>query len=111
MNSLDQILNVLSDNRRRHIIYLLEKRDDPVSIDELATRLVDHDDTLAPESSDHHTQLKIELYHNHLPKLADEDVITYDRDRGCLELANLPPDVNKLLAVTKDLDHPHGTPE
>lgn len=111
MSSLDRILGVLSDHRRRHIIYLLEERAGPIPVEELAGHLADHDEPTEPESSDQRAQLKIELRHNHLPKLADEDFIQYDPNEGHAELATLPPAANKLLAVTKDIDRPHDAHE
>lgn len=109
MSSLDRRLKALSNQRQRHIIYLLEERDGPISIEELAAHIADHEEPTEPESSDQRTRLKIELYHNHLPKLADEDFIQFDRDEGRLELAKLPSNASKLIAVAKDLDRQHGT--
>lgn len=101
MPSLNRLFKLLSDKRRRHIIYILDDRNGPVALEELTAHLDDH--PAIPESSDH---LELGLYHNHLPTIADREYIQYDQENDFLELTHLPPKANAIIAVTKALEHP-----
>ena len=88
MNSpeLDDWLGLVTDWKRRGIIQLLRQSSDgKVTVDDIATELgnwvIHHDrDQLVNQD-----QLAIELIHHHLPKLADRDVISFDRERGTVQ--------------------------
>ncbi len=64
----DALLGVLADPERRQIVATIEG--DGVSVDELITRHGDWTEGAA-----------VELLHHHLPKLAQHDVLAWDRDR------------------------------
>lgn len=102
MSSLDELFKLLSDKPRRHIIYILNDRNGPVSLQELTAHLADHPTI----SSDQRSHLEIELYHNHIPQLADQKFIQYDQDEGLLELTNLPPEAKAIIAAAKEHEDP-----
>jgi hypothetical protein len=75
------LLELMGNQRRRRLVSLLWEQDGEWTIDELATRLASAEsdatpDTLAEETLE---TFRIELYHTHLPKLAEFGVVEYDR--------------------------------
>lgn len=81
----DTICSLLMDGRRRTLLACLHGLDRPVSIDELAAAVAgaERREGTTPGERD---RVHRSLYHVHLPKLAAHDVVSYDRDRGTVEL-------------------------
>jgi DNA-binding transcriptional ArsR family regulator len=72
---LDELFQVLADeNRRRVLAYLADTDDGVAAFSELLEHVADDS---AGESSDN-DRLAVSLHHNHLPKLADANVVEYD---------------------------------
>lgn len=80
---LDEVFRVLADRRRRYVLYYFEETDETVaSLTELTDQLLTWEnewrDTDTVPDSQHRKKLRIELHHNHLPRLADTKLIEYD---------------------------------
>lgn len=80
--SLDEFLELLADRRRRYALYCLDEADETVvSLEELSDQVVQRernwDDDGTP-AEDHGENVRIELHHNHLPRLSDAGLIDYD---------------------------------
>lgn len=74
-NQVDELLRVLSGGRRRVVLRALRTRGGETTLDDLAADLA--------ESADlSESQVRIDLHHNHLPKLRDVDVVEYDPETG-----------------------------
>ena len=72
---LDDVLDILSDERRREMLYSMEGEDSDIfGYDELAEELIERGD-LSPNQKD---EFKAEITHVHLPKLEDGGVIEHD---------------------------------
>lgn len=52
---------------------------------ELVDAIVEFDENLSPYGDDPN-RVAIDLHHTHLPKLADADIIEYDREHGTIRL-------------------------
>ncbi|QSW99394.1 DUF7344 domain-containing protein [Haloterrigena alkaliphila] len=93
--SLDLIFDILSNRRRRYVLYYLHEQPDGVATaDEItdavvsyqyATASADGDETAAADGDDSEPDLEqrrlrvqTELQHTHLPKLEDAGVIEHD---------------------------------
>lgn len=72
---------MLSNQTRRRICSILTDPDPPVSERDLAVELAIRDlgKPAAEITADERSQYLIQLHHHHLPKLADNGLITYDR--------------------------------
>ena len=82
-NSLDRLFEVLTEHRRRYVLYYLDRTDDPVVTvadlaDQLCTWERDWDDQTEQPSNKHQENIRIDLHHVHLPKLGDAGLIDYD---------------------------------
>lgn len=72
---------LLSNDRRRLVARVLSNRRETLSLEELATEIADSGETALPGGG---ADLRVELHHCHLPKLADAGLVRYDRDANRL---------------------------
>lgn len=82
-DSLNRLFEVLTDHRRRYVLYYLDETDNEVvSLDELTEQLCywerEWDDQMDKPRSKHEEDIRIDLHHAHLPQMADSGVIEYD---------------------------------
>ena len=79
-NRLDALFEILADERCRTLLYVFtESTDEEFGLDDLV------DDVRKRESDQRHAaepkrRLRIDLHHRLLPKLADADIVDYDRE-------------------------------
>ncbi len=77
VSAVDDLLDTLRHPMRRVTIRYFERRASPVaSLDELVAHVAD------ARRSDSQDEVRIQLVHNHLPKLADREWLEYDLERG-----------------------------
>lgn len=76
------VFELLSDPRRREVLAYLSEQVPPVALEELAiTVATDETGNTEGEIPDERvTRIATSLYHSHIPKLVDADVVDYDRD-------------------------------
>lgn len=80
--SLDTVFDLLSDQRRRYVLYhLVNAGDDVVDYEDLAEQVAVWEAEGDP-SEDHVDRVAANLYHIHLPKLTDANVIDFDQRSG-----------------------------
>lgn len=80
---LDEALELLSNRRRRYALYHLRRRDEAVSLAELAARIAEWEEGTTDEAA-----VRADLYHSHLPRLADAGVVAFDPEMEIAELAS-----------------------
>ncbi|WP_137285986.1 DUF7344 domain-containing protein [Halorussus salinisoli] len=89
--SLDTVLALLRNERRRHVLAALSERSGSVPVRELAEAVAAREigtDIDADEiSSETAERVVASLHHLHLPKLADADAVAYDDEAGTVSLA------------------------
>lgn len=101
---LNQTFDILAHPSRRYILYHLRTDSEVESIETLAAALANRDQSQSPtDASDNSDDTKIALHHNHLPKLASADLITYDADTGVIEL-NETKDHGQFIATAARID-------
>lgn len=83
---LDQIFGILQNRRRRHVLRYLGDVE-WVTLSELAEQIAarECDKDVDQLDSQERKRAYVGLYQSHLPKMAEVDAITYDRDRGTIE--------------------------
>lgn len=108
MTSLDRIFELLSKERRRYALYYLERRDGPVSIDELAERVIEWETDPAVVSipEERFKRVELELHHNHLPKASEAEYVEYDPERRKVEVTGTPPEFNAVISVAEVIERP-----
>lgn len=76
--SLDALLQLVADGHRRQAIQQLrQETDGEATIDELVDRLLG-DESRSDDNTVDREQLAMQLYHAHLPKLADHGVVEFE---------------------------------
>lgn len=87
----DAALELLAHHRRREILrYLIENDSTAVSVDELVAELSGSDSRPGETDDGGRDRLRTVLCHAHLPKLADHDVIEYDRQSETVRYRSHP---------------------
>ncbi|MGQ4556050.1 DUF7344 domain-containing protein [Halobellus sp. GM3] len=97
-----EALKLLASDERRRLLRELHERDgDRISIHRTDTlETLSGDESDSPSAGDPRSveRLEIELYHNHLPRLADVDVITWDREADTVAPGPAFEDLRPLVA-------------
>lgn len=88
--SKDELFQILSNSRRRHIIFYLSEAGEPVALKRLAAKIAAAE-TGTPEAeitTDERQRVYISLYQTHLPKLRESGIVTYDEDARTVSLTD-----------------------
>lgn len=97
--SRDDTFHILQNERRRRVLQYLSTAEGAVDMRDIAEQVAawEHDTTVQQLTSDQRQRVYIALYQSHLPKLADFDLITYNRSRGIVERTPLADQVADYL--------------
>ena len=103
MVSIDTILELLSESRRRYALYHLDGQDEPVPVDELADAVAEMEADQDPGAMGDQwgDRIEVSLEHNHLPKAEDADFIEYEPDNGVVRLTGPPPEFGAIITVAQ----------
>lgn len=83
----DSLYRLLSDRRRRTLLYRLSEHEHPVDLAELARTIAIEETELDGEvPSEAIRHVRISLYHVHVPKLSNAGAVTFDRADRTVEL-------------------------
>lgn len=85
-----QLSRTLTDDTRRQILQFLLQQEQPVSVESIAQQLSSAklDDSNELIAGDEKRKTKIELHHLHLPKLAENGLVTYNESAGTVATTN-----------------------
>lgn len=85
--------------RRRILIRILLEDDSEHQLREFAREGAAREDDIAPETVDEevHEQVELSLSHTDLPKLAQENVVEFDRDEGTVAPGENIDDLDPLV--------------
>lgn len=91
----DDVLDLLSNSRRRYVIYFLEQWNGSATLNELAYNIASRETGVPVDelSEDDKRRVYISLYQTHLPKLDLYDLVDYDKDERTVELAESAHDI------------------
>jgi len=94
----DQFYSALAAAHRRRLLYYLLETEES-TVDEIATVLTGWEipPTGTMQTPAERAEIRLQLLHNHLPRLADSGLIAYDRATGTVRLAGLQPRVRELI--------------
>lgn len=108
--SKDDVFEVLSNRRRRHVLHYLQRREGEVDLGTLAERVAAWENERPVEriTSDDRKRVYTALQQFHLPKMDEKGLIEYDRRSGSVELAKDSTDVDVYLGVITENEPPWG---
>ena len=112
MATLDDVFDLLSQKRRRYVLYYLDMQDGPVPIDEVVRQVAtwETDLTAITVPEDKYREVLIDLQHTHLPKTDEMQFIEYDREAQMIKLTQSPTTFDTFLTVARVIEKP-GTEE
>lgn len=93
---LDTLFDVLAAERRRHTLRHLVAAGTTVPLTELATHVA--------TATDDQQEVKIDLHHRHLPKLAEEGLVSYDTEANLTTATEAGRRVDRLRAALDEGD-------
>ena len=101
---LDDAFNILSNSRRRYILYYLYNKEGPATIDQLAGQIAAWENEIPVEELDDTARRRVyvSLYQTHLPKLDDFGIADYDRDAGQVELTDRADEIVRYLPIHRN---------
>jgi hypothetical protein len=96
--ALDEFYQALASSHRRRLLYYLDDTDDS-TVEELTSVLSGWEATSSGtmQTSTDRSDIQIGLVHDHLPRLANIDLIEYDADAGIVQLKPLHPRVKDVI--------------
>ena len=105
--SRDDLFSLLRNERRREVIHYLREHDGPVDLRDLSEYIATLENDCDPGEVTYKQRKRVQtaLYQMHLPKLADQEIVEYDRRAGRIELASGAE--NCLPYLEADRGRPH----
>lgn len=110
---MDTVFQLLSAERRRHVLDYLQNETDTTTTGELAEYIaaLENDKAEKMLSSTERKRVYVALYQCHLPKMDDANVISFDKSRGTVTKAenadqlveHLPEDSQEAALTMSDL--------
>ncbi|MFC6766680.1 DUF7344 domain-containing protein [Natrinema soli] len=111
-STFDSVLDLCQHQHRRIVLAVLAEEQRSLTLNDLTQTVLkyNHQTSITEVSEDVLTEIRLSLYHVHLPKLASEELITYDSDRQLVELTEqfeqVQPTVSTILDADPTLEAP-----
>ncbi|GAA0534724.1 hypothetical protein ABNG02_08620 [Halorubrum ejinorense] len=104
----DGVFELLSNHRRRMVLYYLRTNGGSVDMQELATEIasMENDVPVDELTSQQRKRVYVSLYQTHLPKMAEMNTIEYDKDSGVVRLAERADDIDEYLTTDDRTTYP-----
>ncbi|VTT88148.1 hypothetical protein DM2_1482 [Halorubrum sp. DM2] len=104
----DGVFELLSNHRRRMVLYYLRTNGRSVGVQELATQIASMENDVPTDelTSQQRKRVYVSLYQTHLPKMADMDIVEYDKDSGTVQLAGRADDIDDYLTTDDEPAYP-----
>lgn len=104
----DEIFEILSNHRRRMVLYYLREHGNTATVKELAQEIAAMENEVAVEdvTSEQRKRVYVSLYQTHLPMMADLNVIKYDKEAGNVSLAEHTKNIDKHLSSDTESTYP-----
>lgn len=105
--SPSQVHNLLAEKPRRYVLYALYQFTNPIALSDIAGQIVKWEVSV-PEDEllDKRSNIYTSLYHIHIPKLEDADVVSYNQTEDRVKLdqnaSRLRPYLERAIEI--DLD-------
>lgn len=102
---LETVHDLLTARRRRYTLYCLYLYATPMGLPDVAEQVTMWEHGVPNgELLDERLRTYNDLYHTHVPKLADADVVAYSQDEDVLELARNAAQLRPYLERAADRD-------
>lgn len=97
--AVDDMFSILSNQRRRYVLQSLGESQTPVAFDDLVDDVAEqeHDAPISDIPAEAVDRVRLSLYHSHIPKLADVDLVEHCEEREQVSLSTDSEQVEALL--------------
>lgn len=104
----DELFEILSNRRRRHVLHELMREDDGIDIGTLSEEIAAYEDGLELHevSSSDRKRVYTALHQSHLPKMDEAGVVDFNQDRGTVEPTPALEDVEIYMDVVRGREIP-----
>lgn len=94
----DSVFDLLSNHRRRMVLYYLRQNRGAVGVQELAAEVasIENDVEVDELTNQQRKRVYVSLYQTHLPKMAEMGIIEYDKEGGAVSLSD-KSDIDRYL--------------
>jgi len=103
MVTIDEVFDLLGEERRRYALYYLHEQDGPVPIEELVEVIVEWEEKPPEqdESWERFDEIALDLQHTHLPKTAEVDFVQYDQEKGIIQVQETPRKFDAFVTIAR----------
>lgn len=104
----DGVFELLSNHRRRMVLFCLRQRGGSVGMNELAEQMaaMENNVPVSDLTSQQRKRVYVSLYQTHLPKMADMNIIEYNEEEGVVRLTDQTDEIDKYLTSTDQSTYP-----
>jgi len=83
----DEVYDALANERRRTVLCVLMRESVPIGLETIARKVTAQElpEGARAETTELLERIRVSLYHTHLPKLADLDLLEFDTERMTVE--------------------------
>lgn len=105
---LDQIFEILKNERRRTVLHYLHEQDETVSLGELAEYVaaIENDKEVPKVTSNERKCVYVGLYQCHLPKMDNMGIVEFNQNRGRISLGPNADQLDKYLGQSGESERP-----
>lgn len=102
------IFDLLSNPRRRMVLFYLRKRGCEMAVKELAEEIAATENDIDVESVTYkqRKRVHVSLYQTHLQRLADAGVVRHEKDEGTVRLTDRATEIEPYLEATHGQTYP-----
>lgn len=102
------IFDLLSNSRRRMVLFYLREHGGEMSPTDLAEEVAAIENEVDVDELNYKQRKRVyvSLHQTHLPRLADAGVVHYDKDEGVVRLTEDADVIDSYLTVTADSEYP-----
>ncbi len=106
--SPDLVFEILSNTRRRMLLYYLRQNDGSATVRELAEQIaaLENDVDVEDLGQQQRKRVYVSLYQTHVPKLDETGIIEYDDSNGEVRLTNRAKEFESYLTSTEEAEYP-----
>jgi len=103
-----RIFDLLSNSRRRMVLFYLRKRGSEMAVTELAEEIAAKENDIDVESVTYkqRKRVHVSLYQTHLQRLADAEIVRYEKDEGTVRLTDRATEIDPYLTRTSGQEYP-----
>ena len=104
----DDIFEILSNHRRRMVLYYLRRTGGTADVTELAGEIASMENDVPVEdlTSQQRKRVYVSLYQTHLPKMTQMNAIEYDKDAGTVRLTDRTNNIDRYLSGSEQVTYP-----